>query len=181
MQLDVASVQAQTEDEPWLGTGGDTQLVRAMPAVRPEYRYPSSRYRAGARRPSSQSLRSSSARTNPIGQLPNEDAQSLIFDDTNLFEINKYSGYDRVEGGGRANVGIQYTANFNDGGQINALFGQSYQLFGTNSYANYDMANTGRNPALRTTPPTMWRGSITSRRIASRSSIGSVSQYRLVG
>jgi len=30
--------------------------------------------------------------------LPNEDAQSLIFDDSNLFKIDKFSGWDRVEG-----------------------------------------------------------------------------------
>ena len=149
MQLDVASVQAQTEDEPWLGTGGDTQLVRAMPAVGLEYRYPFIAVQSWGTQtiePIAQVI----VRPDEthIGQLPNEDAQSLIFDDTNLFEINKYSGYDRVEGGGRANVGIQYTANFNDGGQINALFGQSYQLFGTNSYANYDMANTGAESGL---------------------------------
>ena len=40
-----------------------------------------------------------------IGKFPNEDAQSLIFDDSNLFKINKFCGWDRVEGGGRANVG----------------------------------------------------------------------------
>ena len=40
-----------------------------------------------------------------IGRFPNEDAQSLIFDDTNLFSINKYSGFDRIEGGTRLNVG----------------------------------------------------------------------------
>ena len=42
-----------------------------------------------------------------IGKLPNEDSQSLIFDDTNLFKIDKFAGWDRIEGGGRANVGIQ--------------------------------------------------------------------------
>jgi LPS-assembly protein len=70
-----------------------------------------------------------------IGRFPNEDAQSLIFDDTNLFSIDKYSGYDRVEGGGRANVGVSYTANINRYGMINVLFGQSYHLFGRNSFA----------------------------------------------
>ena len=44
--------------------------------------------------------------------------------------MNKFSGWDRVEGGGRANVGVQYTAQFNRGGYVNVLFGQSYQLFG---------------------------------------------------
>ena len=29
--------------------------------------------------------------------VPNEDSQSLVFDDTLLFDINKFSGYDRIE------------------------------------------------------------------------------------
>ncbi|TCK31615.1 LPS-assembly protein [Ancylobacter aquaticus] len=148
MQLDVASVQAQTEDSPWL-PGGDNQLIRAMPAVGLEYRYPFIAVQSWGTQtiePIAQVIIRPDE--TDIGQFPNEDAQSLIFDDTNLFEISKYSGYDRVEGGGRANVGIQYSANFNDGGQINALFGQSYQIFGTNSYANYDMANTGAESGL---------------------------------
>ena len=70
-----------------------------------------------------------------IGKLPNEDSQSLMFDASNLFRVNKFSGWDRVEGGGRANVGVQYTAQFNRGGYFNAVFGQSYQLFGQNSFA----------------------------------------------
>src|ERR1041385_6546335 len=37
------------------------------------------------------------------GKLPNEDAQSLVYDARNLFSVDKFSGYDRVEGGGRAN------------------------------------------------------------------------------
>jgi LPS-assembly protein len=86
-----------------------------------------------------------------IGQWPNEDAQSLMFDDANLFSIDKFSGWDRVEGGGRANYGIQYTMQFNQGGFVNVLFGQSYQLFGTNSFAVGGTTNTGLGSGLDTT------------------------------
>ncbi|HEY8247776.1 MAG TPA: LPS-assembly protein LptD [Hyphomicrobium sp.] len=68
--------------------------------------------------------------------LPNEDAQSLIFDDTNLFEVTKFSGYDRIETGTRANVGLQYTFQSNGGGYTRILAGESYQLAGTNAYAD---------------------------------------------
>ena len=83
-----------------------------------------------------------------IGKLPNEDAQSLIFDDSNLFSVNKFSGYDRVEGGTRLNAGIQYTAQFNRAGFFNVLFGQSYQLLGQNSFAIADTVNTGLSSGL---------------------------------
>jgi LPS-assembly protein len=65
--------------------------------------------------------------------LPNEDAQSLIFDDTNLFDTNKFSGYDRLETGVRANVGVQYTFQ-GPVGYARVLAGQSYHLSGDNAY-----------------------------------------------
>lgn len=83
-----------------------------------------------------------------IGKFPNEDAQSMVFSDANLFSINKFSGWDRVEGGGRINAGFQYTAQFNQAGSVNALFGQSYQIYGLNSYAVADLSNTGLQSGL---------------------------------
>jgi LPS-assembly protein len=85
-----------------------------------------------------------------IGDLPNEDAQSLIFDDTTLFAWDKFSGWDRVEGGSRANVGAQYTLTLNNGGFINVMFGQSLHLFGENSFATGDLANIGSESGLET-------------------------------
>ena len=82
------------------------------------------------------------------GKLPNEDAQSMVFDTSNLFSVDKFSGYDRVEGGGRANVGVQATTQFDRGGSVNVLFGQSYQLFGLNSFAVADVTNTGVDSGL---------------------------------
>jgi LPS-assembly protein len=68
--------------------------------------------------------------------LPNEDAQSLVFDDTNLFEFDKFSGYDRIETGTRVNVGLQYTFQLNQGGYARLVAGQSFQISGTNPYTN---------------------------------------------
>ncbi|MEZ5900864.1 MAG: LPS-assembly protein LptD [Hyphomicrobiaceae bacterium] len=69
-------------------------------------------------------------------RLPDEDARSLVFDDTNLFEVSKFSGYDRTEMGTRVNAGVQYTFQSNDGGYARFLAGQSYHLTGDNVYAN---------------------------------------------
>ena len=73
-----------------------------------------------------------------------------MFDDSNLFRVDKYSGWDRVEGGGRANYGMQYTAQFNKGGYVSALAGQSYQLFGQNSFTQGGGTNTGLDSGLDT-------------------------------
>ena len=67
-------------------------------------------------------------------EIPNEDAKSLVFDDTILFDIDKFSGYDRIETGTRANVGGRYTAQFANGAYIRAVAGESYQLAGQNPF-----------------------------------------------
>ncbi|MEL6421588.1 MAG: LPS-assembly protein LptD, partial [Pseudomonadota bacterium] len=68
--------------------------------------------------------------------VPNEDSQSLVFDNTLLFEADKFSGYDRVETGTRANVGVRYTAQGFAGGYVRAVFGQSFHLSGDNPFVN---------------------------------------------
>ncbi len=84
------------------------------------------------------------------GELPNEDAQSFVFDATNLFERDKFSGFDRIEGGTRANVGFRYTGSFDNGYTMRSLFGQSYQLAGQNSFATDDLVHAGANSGLET-------------------------------
>jgi LPS-assembly protein len=129
---------------------GDTQALRLMPAVGLEYRYPFINVQPWGTttiEPIAQII----IRPNETyaGKLPNEDAQSLVFDASNLFAVDKFSGYDRVEGGGRANVGVQATTQFDRGGSVNVLFGQSYQLFGMNSFAVADATNTGVDSGLQ--------------------------------
>lgn len=84
------------------------------------------------------------------GQLPNEDAQSFVFDATNLFSRDKFSGYDRVEGGTRANFGLRYSGSFdNSDWNLYALGGQSIQLGGVNSFGTSDFVNVGADSGLQ--------------------------------
>ena len=84
------------------------------------------------------------------GQLPNEDAQSFVFDATNLFSRDKFSGYDRVEGGTRANLGARYSGSFeNSDWNLYALAGQSFQLGGVNSFGTSDFVNVGEDSGLQ--------------------------------
>ncbi len=99
----------------------------------------------------------------PIGQLvyrgsnttavgiTNDDAQSFVFDDTNLFSYNRFSGGDRQETGLRANLGGRYQANFADGGYIEVVGGQSFQLAGDNAFAAADPAQTGLGAGMSAT------------------------------
>jgi LPS-assembly protein len=86
------------------------------------------------------------ARPSSVGNqnlIPNEDAESLIFDDTILFDIDKFSGYDRIETGTRANVGGRYTMQFASGVAARAVFGESYQIAGQNSFDLPGFENSG--------------------------------------
>lgn len=83
------------------------------------------------------------------GGLPNEDAQSFVFDATSLFERDKFSGFDRTEGGIRANAGLRYTGRFDNGLTTQATFGQSYHLAGLNSFATPDLSQATRNSGLQ--------------------------------
>ncbi len=128
-----------------------TQVFRGMPTAGLEWRYPLINVQSwgtNTLEPIAQVI----ARPNEtkIGQVPNEDAQSFVFDDGNLFRVDKFAGWDRVEGGGRANYGLQWTTQFNQGGFFNVLVGQSYQLFGENSFAAHDATNTGIDSGLDT-------------------------------
>lgn len=84
------------------------------------------------------------------GRLVNEDAQSFVFDATTLFSRDKFSGYDRLEGGTRANIGMRYSGDFDNGWSIYGLAGQSYQLAGRNSYASKDVVHVNANSGLET-------------------------------
>ncbi|WP_255565086.1 LPS-assembly protein LptD [Methylovirgula sp. HY1] len=124
----------------------------AMPGVGFEYRYPlftNTPLGSLEAEPIGQII----ARPNSVlgtNSLVNMDSQSLVFDTTNLFAWDKYSGYDQFETGLRANYGGQATFRFNNGGYVNFMAGQSAQVAGTNSYATPDAANIGLSSGLNT-------------------------------
>jgi LPS-assembly protein len=126
-------------------------LARGMAGVGLEYRYPFIAVAQGVTHqiePIGQLI----LRPNEthVGKLPNEDAQSLLFDDTTLFSWNKFSGYDRIEGGSRANVGGQYTVTADSGASASVLVGQSFALFGQNSFDKIDPTRIGPDSGLDT-------------------------------
>lgn len=67
----------------------------------------------------------------PYGGNPSnlrvEDANDFEFDDNNLFSFNQVPGYDLIESGPRANVGLMAEAIL-PGGKIEAQAGQTYRL-----------------------------------------------------
>ncbi|MEO8300652.1 MAG: LPS assembly protein LptD [Rhizomicrobium sp.] len=63
---------------------------------------------------------------NPRG-IRIEDSQAFEFDDNNVFSFNQVPGYDLIESGPRANVGVMAEALF-PGGKVEAQVGQTYRL-----------------------------------------------------
>lgn len=63
---------------------------------------------------------------NPDG-IPNDDSVNFELDETDIFRFNPLPGYDRVETGPRANVGLR-TETFFPTGSVEVLLGQSFRL-----------------------------------------------------
>ncbi|WP_260580376.1 LPS-assembly protein LptD [Sphingopyxis sp. PET50] len=59
--------------------------------------------------------------------IPNEDSRAFDLDDSNLFAINRFSGYDRFEDGARVTYGAEWNYS-RPGFNINSIVGQSYRL-----------------------------------------------------
>src|SRR5262249_26895407 len=58
----------------------------------------------------------------------NEDSQDFQFDETNLFEASRLTGYDLVDSGQRINYGVKWSVYGDDGGSSSVFLGQSYQF-----------------------------------------------------
>jgi len=59
--------------------------------------------------------------------LPNEDARSVDLEDSNLFALNRFPGYDRFEDSTRITVGLEYALDLKDF-TLESIVGQSYRL-----------------------------------------------------
>ena len=59
--------------------------------------------------------------------LPNEDSRAVDLDDSNLFALNRFPGYDRFEDTTRATYGAEWSLDL-PGLRINTVIGQSYRL-----------------------------------------------------
>ena len=66
--------------------------------------------------------------------IPNEDSQAFEFDDTNIFELNRFEGSDRVTSGARVDYGVKAALFDSEYGSSHAFIGQSYQVWGDNAF-----------------------------------------------
>lgn len=72
------------------------------------------------------------------GKIPNEDSSAPEFTDTNLFDANRFAGYDRIETGPRISYGLRGQAQVLKNKYIDWLFGQYYRV---NDDRNFPLSN----------------------------------------
>jgi LPS-assembly protein len=65
-------------------------------------------------------------RQNP--KIPNEDSLDLEYSDANLFDLNRYPGIDRMEGGDRVDYAMHGAWYLPGGALLDGLIGQSYRF-----------------------------------------------------
>ena len=87
--------------------------------------------------PIAQVLLAPDANNNP--NIPNEDSQVFTFDETNLFSVDKFAGYDLYDGGDRINLAGRATIDWGDGESARLLVGRTFRDRPTNIYP----VNTG--------------------------------------
>ncbi|WAC58527.1 LPS-assembly protein LptD [Brevundimonas sp. SL130] len=60
-------------------------------------------------------------------RIPNEDSQVIELDESSLFRMDRFSGYDLVEGGARLTAGGRATIRWSEGRSASLFVGRSYR------------------------------------------------------
>jgi LPS-assembly protein len=67
-------------------------------------------------------------------RIPNEDSLDLEYSDANLFDLNRYPGIDRLEGGARVDYAMHAAWYLPHGALLDGIIGQSYRFHKDNDY-----------------------------------------------
>lgn len=76
--------------------------------------------------------------SNKVDKIPNEDSQDVELNDTNILNLDRYSGYDRNDTGSRISYGVNWSSYGNILGRTSALLAQSYEFSKNESFAEAD-------------------------------------------
>lgn len=77
---------------------------------------------------------------NKTDKIPNEDSQDVELDDTNILDLDRYSGYDRNDTGSRISYGLNWSSYGDITGRTSAFLAQSYKFDKDQSFTrNQDM------------------------------------------
>jgi LPS-assembly protein len=67
-------------------------------------------------------------------RIPNEDSLDLEYSDANLFDLNRYPGIDRIEGGTRVDYALHASWYLPDSALLDGIIGQSYRFHKDDDY-----------------------------------------------
>ena len=67
-------------------------------------------------------------------RIPNEDSLDLEYSDANLFDLNRYPGIDRIEGGSRVDYAMHAAWYLPQGAFLDGIIGQSYRFHKDDDY-----------------------------------------------
>lgn len=67
-------------------------------------------------------------------RIPNEDSLLVEFDETNIFSVNRFPGFDRIEGGARVNLGLRYARIADDPLRLDAAIGKVFRFSEESSF-----------------------------------------------
>ncbi len=127
-QLDARGDLYHVSDSPLPG-GSDKVITRGIPYAALDWRWPfissAGVGRAVIVEPIAQVIVQPYG-GNPAG-VPNEDSAAFETDENNLMSFDRLPGYDLVESGPRANVGVHVRAAY-PSGSIDAILGQTFRL-----------------------------------------------------
>jgi len=120
----------------------DKTLLNGVPTVGVNFSWPFIRQSGGTTivlEPIAQLAISPNVKINP--EIPNEDSVVFQYDETSLFEADKFPGYDVFDSGQRLNIGGRATFNWDGGLSAKLLVGQTFRAAPTSIFP----AGTGLN------------------------------------
>lgn len=114
---------------PMMGFSADETVSRSRLSAGVDVSYPLIKRTAGADivlEPLAQMSVSNSADLDP--RIPNEDAQIIELDESSLFRMDRFSGYDLIEGGARLTAGGRATIRWSEGRSASLFVGRSHRF-----------------------------------------------------
>lgn len=118
------------------GVRGKESVARVMPKAALDIRWPfisSGENSQHIFTPAIQVVTATNERK--ANKISNEDSSVFSFDTTNLFLHDRFNGFDRFDGGTRADIGLIYSYLMSNGGFARFAVGQSVHIAGRNSFA----------------------------------------------
>ena len=114
---------------PMMGFGGNETVSRSRLSAGVDVSYPLIRRTAQADiilEPVAQLSVSTDPDLDP--RIPNEDAQIVELDESSLFRMDRFSGYDLIEGGARLTAGGRATIRWAEGRSASLFVGRSHRF-----------------------------------------------------